>query len=185
MRAELGIADDAFVMLAVGNLWSYKGHRDLIEACARVADQLPRCLAVAHRWSRSGGEPGRVRGTGRASLGWRASSDFSAQRDDIAGLMFAADVFVHPSHHEGLPNSIIEAMAASLPVVATAVGGIPEAVCDVAHADDCGAETGWLDPAEGSQRDSPALSCDSASDSRARRRMGASARSARAGAVLA
>jgi glycosyltransferase involved in cell wall biosynthesis len=62
-------------------------------------------------------------------------------RDDIPALLAAIDVFVLASHEEGLPNSILEAMAAGRPVVATNVGGVAEAVVDgmtgylVPHAD--------------------------------------------------
>lgn len=51
-------------------------------------------------------------------------------RDDVPALMAAADLVVHPSHEEGFSNTILEAMAAGKAVVATDVGGIPEAVED-------------------------------------------------------
>jgi glycosyltransferase involved in cell wall biosynthesis len=49
-------------------------------------------------------------------------------REELRGLMDRADVFVHPSRTEGLPRVVLEAMARGLPVVATAVGGVPEIV---------------------------------------------------------
>ena len=127
---RFGIAPDAFVMVAVGNLHTYKGHRDLIEACGLASERLP--------------TPWRVLVAGRDAEGNRALYEqliverglseritLLGERKDVAQLLFAADLFIHPSHHEGLPNSVIEAMAAGLPVVATAVGGVPETVLSV------------------------------------------------------
>ena len=53
-----------------------------------------------------------------------------APRDTIATWLNASDIFVHPSLHEGTPNSLLEAMAAGLPVIASATGGIPEIIND-------------------------------------------------------
>ncbi len=61
---------------------------------------------------------------------------FMGLRDDISDLMAASDVSVLPSHEEGFSNAVLESMAAGLPVVATRVGGNPEAIID--------GETGWL-----------------------------------------
>jgi glycosyltransferase involved in cell wall biosynthesis len=51
-------------------------------------------------------------------------------RDDTTRLIAAADVFVLASHHEGLPVTVMEALTLGVPVVATAVGGLPEVVDD-------------------------------------------------------
>ena len=51
-------------------------------------------------------------------------------RDDVEQVLNAADVFVHPSRSEGLPLAVLEAMGHRLPIVATGVGGIPEAIED-------------------------------------------------------
>ena len=138
-RDELGIDQNAFVIVAVGNLHTYKGHRDLIEACSQARDRLP------ERWQ--------LLIAGRDETGNRAAYEMLVEEiglgdhvhllgpcDNVPQLLLAADVFAHPSHHEGLPNAIIEAMAASLPVIGTTVGGLPEAVRPSGDP----AETGWL-----------------------------------------
>jgi glycosyltransferase involved in cell wall biosynthesis len=63
---------------------------------------------------------------------------FLGYRDDVAELLASCDLLVLPSLYEGLPLSVLEAMAAGKPVVATSVGGTPEAVLD--------GETGFLVP---------------------------------------
>jgi glycosyltransferase involved in cell wall biosynthesis len=64
------------------------------------------------------------------TLGLERAVRFLGHRDDIPALLAAADIFVLPSRSEAFPNAVLEAMAAGLPVVATAVGGIVELVAD-------------------------------------------------------
>jgi glycosyltransferase involved in cell wall biosynthesis len=142
-RVALGIERDAFVIVAVGNLHEYKGHRDLIEACSAVCERLPSewRLMIAGR-----DEQGNRAVYERLieQLGLAEHVTLLGECSEVPELLLAADVFVQPSHHEGLPNAIIEAMAASLPVIATRVGGIPEAVREARGTDDAAEATGWL-----------------------------------------
>jgi glycosyltransferase involved in cell wall biosynthesis len=144
-RAELGIAQDAFTIVAVGNLHAYKGHGDLIEACAIAANRLPRGWKLLIAGRDEGGNYSRFQAL-IAVKGLEEHASLLGACDNVREVLFAADVFVQPSHHEGLPNAIIEAMASSLPVVATTVGGIPEAVTGQAAGHRVSGETGWLVP---------------------------------------
>jgi glycosyltransferase involved in cell wall biosynthesis len=71
-------------------------------------------------------------------LGLESAVRLAGERDDVAELLAEADLFVLSTRSEGLPLSILEAMAAGLPVVASDVGGVPELVVD--------RETGFLVP---------------------------------------
>ena len=96
------------------------------------------------RRARGQGPRARRRVRARAASGWpselgvRERVVFAGYRDDVPALLAGCDVFVLPSHAEGLPLTVLEAMAAAKPVVATAVGGTPEVVAD--------GETGLLVP---------------------------------------
>ena len=65
-----------------------------------------------------------------AELGLAGRVHFLGPRDDVPDLLSALDIFVLPSHSEGVSLALLEAMAASLPVIATRVGGLPEVVTD-------------------------------------------------------
>lgn len=111
--------------LCVANLFAYKGHADLLEAWPRVLRRHPgaRLLCVG----RDGGEGAALRRQiERNAL--EGSVVLAGERGDVPGLLAGADLFVLPSHEEGAPNAVVEAMAAGLPVVASAVGGVPEMV---------------------------------------------------------
>lgn len=129
-RAELGLPPDGALAVAVGNLYPVKGHGTLVAALAEAPGVR---AAIAGR----GEEESRLREEARR-LGVSGRLHLLGLRDDVDRVLRAADVFVHPSRLEGLPLAILEAMAAALPVVASRVGGIPEAVID--------GETGVLVP---------------------------------------
>jgi glycosyltransferase involved in cell wall biosynthesis len=148
-------------VLAVGRLRPPKDFPTLVRAVARL-------------------EPGAVRleiagdGPERAALaseierlGLDGTVELLGTRSDVPDLLAAADVFVLSSDSEGLPMSVLEAMAAGVPVVATAVGGVPELVRDD--------ETGLLVP----PRDPGALAAalgKLAADPELRRRLGGAGR---------
>ncbi len=135
IRQALGVDQKSTAILTVANLIPYKGHADLLRAAKRVIDRGGRaCFLLA------GEDRGiRVRLEQLArSLGVSAYLRFLGRRQDVADLYAVGDLVVLPSHEEGFSNVILEAMAAGLPVVATAVGGNPEAVVH--------GVTGWLVP---------------------------------------
>jgi glycosyltransferase involved in cell wall biosynthesis len=126
VRAELGVPDDQVLALTVANLRSEKGYDVLLEA-ARLcvgAEAPVRFVAVGRGLPQDELE---VRSQAQR-LGGRFV--FLGARTDTARLMAGADVFVLPSHQEGLPVALMEAMSAGLPVVATIVGGVPDVVTD-------------------------------------------------------
>lgn len=116
--------NERMVVLYMGWLKHYKGIYDLIEAVQKNASQLSDCLfIVAGQGSELGPAQRKVEEVGLSSLfefrGWLTG-------DDKLAAMCEADVFVLPSHREGMPNVVLEAMAAGLAVIATRVGGVPE-----------------------------------------------------------
>jgi glycosyltransferase involved in cell wall biosynthesis len=124
LRHELGFDDQTRVLLCVGRLSREKGHADLVRAFPKVrelaGDSPLRLVFVGE-----GPERPRIEGLCR-SLNLTDVVIFAGQQDDIDPYYGIADVFLLPSLSEGCPNVLLEAMAAGVPVVATAVGGVPE-----------------------------------------------------------
>jgi glycosyltransferase involved in cell wall biosynthesis len=125
-RAELGVAGSAPLVGTVAVLREQK-RLDLWLAAARtVADALP-----AARFAIVGDGP--LRGeleAEAARLGIAGRVTFTGLRPDVRAYHHAFDLFLASSQFEGLPLALLEAMAAGRPVVATRVGGVPEAVDD-------------------------------------------------------
>jgi glycosyltransferase involved in cell wall biosynthesis len=93
-----------------------------LEAFGRVAGSYPSARLVIVG---DGPERGRLEEQA-ARLGVAAQTLFSGHQSDVRPYYGAADLFVLPSHTEGSPNALLEAMAAGVPSVATRVGGVPE-----------------------------------------------------------
>jgi glycosyltransferase involved in cell wall biosynthesis len=124
VRAELGLDPDALVVGTVANLRVQKAYPDLLEAAREVIELLPdvRFIAVGQ-----GPLEAEIRAIHtRLGLGDRLL--LLGHRADAVRVMGACDVFVLASHWEGLGVAVMEALALGLPVVATAVGGVPEVV---------------------------------------------------------
>ncbi len=124
MRAELGFAGDELLVGCVANLYPVKRHSDLIEAFAGVHAAVPSAhlLLVGD---------GPLRDAVEQQIVFHGLTDavrLLGDRDDIASILPALDVFVLASSSEGLSNAILEAQACALPVIATRVGGNPELV---------------------------------------------------------
>lgn len=124
-----GFSDPACLVLGtVGRLDAVKSQVHLVEAMGLLRERNPR-LAPRLRLALVGDGPlrsrveSRVRELGLGDRVWMAGS-----RDDVHELMRGFDLFVLPSLAEGISNTILEAMACGLPVVATDVGGNPELV---------------------------------------------------------
>jgi glycosyltransferase involved in cell wall biosynthesis len=129
-RAELARSVTAPIVLTVARLDAQKGIAHLLDAAAAVPHAS---FAIA------GDGPDRAALEERAaSLGLGDRVRFLGHRHDVPALLAASDLFALPSMYEGLPLAVLEAMAAGVPVIATAAGGTGEVVRD--------GETGTLVP---------------------------------------
>jgi glycosyltransferase involved in cell wall biosynthesis len=125
VRLECGVPADAMVAGVIARLTEQKGHRFLLDAMAETP-----ALARVHLMVVGGGELQAALVRQAEGLGLSDRVHFLGPRRDLGDLLAAMDVFVMPSLWEGLPLSLVLAMGAGLPVVATAVAGIPEVVDD-------------------------------------------------------
>lgn len=123
VRGELGVGEDEVVVGIVANFRKEKAYEDWIAAAAKMPDDLPVRFVSVGQGPLEASMRERVRELG---LGERVS--LLGSRDDAVRVMSAFDVFTLSSLHEGLPVSLMDALALGLPVVATTAGGIPEAV---------------------------------------------------------
>jgi glycosyltransferase involved in cell wall biosynthesis len=124
LRASLGVAEDDPVIVALGRLEPQKGHRNLLDAQARVLREIPKAKLVCV-------------GTGALAqelldqtrkLGIQNSVRFVGYQSNVADWLALADISVLPSLFEGLPLVAIESLAAQRPMVATAVDGTVEVI---------------------------------------------------------
>ena len=124
IRRELGVDSETYLIGAVGRLSPVKGHANFLRAARLVLHKQPRAKFL-------------IVGDGPLSAELQATAGalridgaclFVGHRTDVRDLLPAMNVFVLPSLSEGIPMALLEAMALGVPVVATAVGGVPEVV---------------------------------------------------------
>jgi glycosyltransferase involved in cell wall biosynthesis len=157
LRAKLG---EGPLILVVGRLSKEKGHADLLEAFARY-DGPGRLVLLG------GGHERQRLGEQAATLGVADRVNFVGHVANVKPYYFAADLLALPSHSEGSPNVVLEAMATGLPIVATAVGGVPEILTS--------GETGLVVPPRNPEAFAAAMR-QSLTDRAAARRMAEAAR---------
>jgi glycosyltransferase involved in cell wall biosynthesis len=135
LRQGLGVKKDCLLVGNVANLKHVKGQDVLLRAFRRVVDHVPNAfLAIC-----GAGESREILEQLCHRLGLAARVFFLGLRLDVKQVYRSLDLYVHSSRAEGFPNSVLEAMAYRLPVVATSAGGTAEALSDGA---------GWLVPSE-------------------------------------
>lgn len=126
IREELGVSDDEVLSLTVANLRRNKDYPNLLRAARIAADRDPSLRFAAVGQGPLADEVAAL----HASLELGDRFLLLGFRRDVHDLMAAADLFTLASAHEGLPVAVMEAFANGLPVVATAVGGLPQQVTD-------------------------------------------------------
>lgn len=123
-RREHGIPTDAPLIVTIARLSYEKGIETLIESAETIRKSRPDARVVV-----VGDGPDRDALTGLIRQKQLDHSVyFAGFTSDVWPAIYAADVIAMPSHSEGLPNALLEAMAVGKPIVATSVGGIPEAI---------------------------------------------------------
>jgi glycosyltransferase involved in cell wall biosynthesis len=125
VRRELGIPVDVPVVAMVATLRPEKCHEVALAALPALRARVPDVRLLL-----AGDGPTRPRLEDLTRAVGREGVIMTGHRDDVMAVLDAADVLLHPSRIEAFPTVLLEAMAASVPIVATAVGGVPEIMRD-------------------------------------------------------
>jgi glycosyltransferase involved in cell wall biosynthesis len=125
-RARLGLPEAVPVLVVIAQLIPRKGHRFLLQALPEILVRHPHTRVL---FAGEGESEAELKAQVQ-DMGLAACVQFLGYRDDIGDVLRACDVLVHPATMEGFANVAMQAMAAGLPVVSSAVGGMPESVRD-------------------------------------------------------
>ena len=134
-RNELQISEDDILLVYTGRIIEDKGIGIMLQAMTRLSENIKLVLV-------GDGSVEQYKSVSQ-ELGVASRTYFLGRRDDVSEILAGCDVFVFPTFHENLSNSLLEACASELPVIATEIGGNPEVITD-------GVE-GYLVPAEDSE----------------------------------
>lgn len=128
IRQQIGVSNEALLMVCVANLIPYKGHADLIQALGTIHSKMPGDWIVAI----VGRDCGIQQKLQQLAVNQGISKHilWLGERSDTAAIYSAADIGLLCSHEEGFSNSVLEGMAARVAMVVTDVGGNAEAVLD-------------------------------------------------------
>lgn len=129
VRQELGLPETSRIALTVGRLHPQKGHPDLIPAIPHIIKEFPDVRFV---WAGDGELKDYLNNKVR-EYGVEHQVLLVGYRSDIPRLLKSADLFVFPTHYEGQPFALLEAMAHSLPIVASDTSAIPEVIENRVH----------------------------------------------------
>lgn len=132
LRRELGLSERAHVVTTVGNVRRVKGLDILLRAAASVCREAPETFFLVVGKTTEPDYLAELQQLAE-SMGLRDRVRFAGEREDVPAVLKASNIFCLPSRSEGFSNALIEAMACSLPCVATNVGGNAEAICDGAN----------------------------------------------------
>ena len=135
VRRELELDGNVKLVVHVGNIRPLKGHRNLVKAVSKLGRGDYQVVSIGGE--KNPGDLQEIRDFA-AAHGVADRIRFLGRRADAISFIAAADIYVNPADVEGLPVSILEALALQRPVVATAVGGVPSIIRD--------GETGLLVP---------------------------------------
>jgi glycosyltransferase involved in cell wall biosynthesis len=127
VRAELGVTEDQLLVLTVGRYETVKGYDKFLDALPLLR-RCPHWDRLAFAWAGSGTMADALRRVARMLGGGRVR--VLGERGDVPALLDAADLMAHPARFEGMPLVLLEAMAKGLPIIASSVSGIPEALGD-------------------------------------------------------
>ncbi|MGB7379993.1 MAG: glycosyltransferase family 4 protein [Rivularia sp. (in: cyanobacteria)] len=152
LRQSLGIPDASLIIGTIGRLTRKKGSGYLIEAAGELISEFPNLhIVIIGSQLSTDPEPFQIELNRRIkTLGLEKHVTLTGERQDIPELLGLLDIFTLPTFsHEGLPRSIVEAMAMNLPIVATDVRGCREAVVNQ--------QNGFIVPSQNSSKLAEAL----------------------------